>query len=45
MRKSDLFDANNNGADQPAHVHSLISAFVIGFLLSTISYQVEIKYV
>ena len=24
-----LFHANNNGTDQPAHLHSLISAFVI----------------
>ena len=29
--------ANNKGADQPAHTHSLISAFVIRFLESTIS--------
>ena len=29
--------ANNKCADQPAHPHSLISAFVIGFLKSTIS--------
>ena len=29
--------ANNTGADQPAHPHSLISAFVIRVLLSTIS--------
>ena len=29
--------ANNTGADQPVHLHSLISAFVICFLESTIS--------
>ena len=29
--------ANNTGADQPAHPRSLISAFVIHFLESTIS--------
>ena len=29
--------ANNTGTDQPAHPHSLISAFVIRFLESTIS--------
>ena len=29
--------ANNTGADQPAHPRSLISAFVIRVLLSTIS--------
>ena len=29
--------ANNTGADQPAHPRSLISAFVIRFLKSTIS--------
>ena len=28
--------ANNTGADQPAHPHSLISAFVIRFLESCI---------
>ena len=28
--------ANNTGADQPAHLHSLISAFVIRFLESII---------
>ena len=28
---------NNKGADQPAHPHRLISAFVIRFLESTIS--------
>ena len=28
--------ANNKGADQPAHPHSLISAFVIRLLESTI---------
>ena len=28
--------ANNTGADQPAHPRSLISAFVISFLESTI---------
>ena len=27
---------NNTGTDQPAHAHSLISAFVIHFLESTI---------
>ena len=29
--------ANNTGADQPAHTHSLISAFVIRYLKSIIS--------
>ena len=29
--------ANNKGADQPAHPHSLISAFVMRFLESMIS--------
>ena len=29
--------ANNTGADQPAHLHSLISAFFIHVLESTIS--------
>ena len=29
--------ANNKGADQPAHPHSLVSAFVIPFLESIIS--------
>ena len=29
--------ANNKGADQPAHPHSLISAFVVRCLDSTIS--------
>ena len=29
--------ANNKGADQPAHLHSLISAFVVRCLDSTIS--------
>ena len=29
--------ANNTGTDQPAHLHSLISAFVIHFLESIIS--------
>ena len=29
--------ANNTGADQPAHSHSLISTFVIHVLESTIS--------
>ena len=28
---------NNKGVDQPAHPHSLISAFVICFLISLIS--------
>ena len=28
--------ANNTGADQPAHLHSLISVFVIPFLESKI---------
>ena len=28
--------ASNTGADQPAHTHSLISAFVFHFLQSTI---------
>ena len=28
--------ANNTGADQPAHLHSLISAFVVRFLESII---------
>ena len=31
--------ANNKGADQPAHSHSLISVFVIRYLESTISKQ------
>ena len=31
-----LWFANNTGADQPAHPRSLISAFVIHFLESTI---------
>ena len=29
--------ANNKGADQPAHPHSLVSAYVIRFFESTIS--------
>ena len=29
--------ANNTGADQPAHTRSLIRAFIIRFLESTIS--------
>ena len=38
MRKNlTLLHANSKGSDQPAHLHSLISAFVIGFLQSLIS--------
>ena len=29
--------ANNKGADQPAHPHSLISAFIIRFLKSNVT--------
>ena len=29
-----LLHANSKGADQPAHLHSLISTIVIGFLQS-----------
>ena len=29
MRKPSSGFANNKGADQPAHLHSLISAFII----------------
>ena len=29
VRKSDLLHSNNKGADQPAHLRSLISAFII----------------
>ena len=36
MRKPALPYANNKGADQPAHPHSLISAFVIRCLDSII---------
>ena len=32
-----LSQANNKGADQPAHVRSLISAFVVHFLKSIIA--------
>ena len=32
-----LFYANNKGADQPVHLHSLISAFVIRYLDSIIA--------
>ena len=34
-----LVNANNNGADQPAHPSSLVSAFVIRFLESKIAYR------
>ena len=37
MRKNVMSYANNKGADQPAHPHSLISAFVIRCLDSIIS--------
>ena len=37
MRKPVLPYANNNGADQPAHLRSLISAFVIRCFDSIIS--------
>ena len=37
MRKPVLPYANNKGADQPVHAHSLISAFVIRCLDSIIS--------
>ena len=37
MRKPVLPYANNNGADQPAHPHSLISTFVVCYLDSIIS--------
>ena len=41
-------DANNTGADQPAHPRSLISAFVIRFLESIICYlatgEISIKF-
>ena len=37
MRKPVLPYANDKGADQPAHPHSLISAFVIHCLDSMIS--------
>ena len=36
-----LFYANNKGADQPVHPHSLISTFVIRFLESIISKLVQ----
>ena len=36
MRKPVLAYANNKGADQPAHPRSLISAFVVRCLDSTI---------
>ena len=35
-RKPDMLDVNNKGADQSAHIHSLISAFVIMHQESTI---------
>ena len=31
VRKPGLLHANNKGADQPAHLHSLISTFVVHF--------------
>ena len=37
MRKPVLPCANNKGSDQPAHPHSLISAFVVRCLDSIIS--------
>ena len=37
MRKLVLPYVNNKGADQPAHLRSLISAFVVCFLNSIIS--------
>ena len=38
-RRENLYSgfANNTGADQPAHPHSLISDFVVRFLESIIS--------
>ena len=36
MRKSVMPYVNNKGADQPAHLHSLISAFVVRCLDSMI---------
>ena len=36
--------ANNTDADQPAHLHSLISAFVIRFLERIISKLATIKF-
>ena len=35
--------ANNKGADQPAHFHSLISAFVVRCLNSIISILAKFK--
>ena len=37
MRKCVMSYANNKGADQPAHLRSLISAFVVHSLDSIIS--------
>ena len=36
--------ANNTGADQPAHPHSLISPFVIRFLESVIPKRITSKF-
>ena len=33
-KKTWLLHVHNKGADQPAHLHSLISAFVIGYMES-----------
>ena len=37
MRKLPMLSANNKSADQPAHPRSLISAFVVRCLDSTVS--------
>ena len=43
IRKPVLPYANNKGADQPAHLHSVISAFVVCSLDSTISIIAKAK--
>ena len=43
MRKPVLPYANNKGADQPAHPHSVISAFIVRCLDSILSILAKAK--
>ena len=45
MENLTLFHANNKGADQTVHLHSLISAFVICFLGNLITPLATQKFV
>ena len=44
MRKPVYANANNKGADQPAHPRSLISAFVVRYLDSIICLLAKAKF-